>query len=109
MINKTHGIVEELKNRLIQQAIEPLKVFQYGSSVYNEDSFNSNLSDIDVLIIVNSINVEVRKQISNIAWEVGFEHDVFIHTVAMSEYEAFESPAKSSMFLQNIYNEGLLV
>jgi predicted nucleotidyltransferase len=106
MMSLSHTIVETFKEHLNQQKIPYQKIYWYGSSLHENPSVNT---DIDILIIVKKVDLETRKQISNTAWEIGFDHDVFIHTVVMSEYEAFESPEKSSLFMKNIQNEGVLV
>ena len=64
-------------------------------------------SDLDVCVVLDRLDADIRGTISDIAWEVGFEHDLLIFTVAFST-EMFErGPASASSLVRTILEEGV--
>ncbi len=77
-------IVTEFKDR-VRIVFPGADIYFYGSRVtgkHREDS------DYDLLVVLGEVNSQTRNTIYDIAWEIGFAHDVFISPVlaAMEEF-----------------------
>jgi len=102
---KDYEIAKRLKERLseITQIVE-FKVF--GSRAKGiEDKY----SDMDVFIEVENLNKELEDKISDIVWEVGFEHSIFISPLLFTRYEIENSPLRVSPIVKNIEEEGIRI
>jgi len=66
-------------------------------------------SDLDVCIVTNKLDEAKDKAIMEIAWEVGFAHDVIISTVTYSKEEFEQGPCSESLLVKNVLSEGVLV
>jgi len=66
-------------------------------------------SDLDVLVVVDSTNHEIEKYISDCAWETGFPEDVIIIPIIIGKDLLQNTPIKESIFIKNVYREGILV
>lgn len=100
-----HLVARELSKKvhdLVPSAIVKL----YGSAARGE---MEDLSDIDIYVeLPDEIDADaVKKQISDIAWEVGFEHGQVIQTVVYQRSEVWDSPLRSSPFIKAVMREGI--
>ena len=66
-------------------------------------------SDLDIFIKVDEINGTIRRQIQDIAWEIGFEHSIFIAPVIVSKKEIDDIELEYAPFYRNVLEEGILV
>ncbi|HNT89091.1 MAG TPA: hypothetical protein PKL84_14595, partial [Candidatus Hydrogenedentes bacterium] len=73
------------------------------------EGFPGAESDFDVLVLVDTLTKEMRRTISDCAWEVGFDAGVVITPVVMTREEAEESPERSSLFMVSVRKEGIPV
>lgn len=64
-------------------------------------------SDLDVCVVVDTLDDAIDQAIMKIAWEVGFENDVVISTVTCSKQEFDEGPCSESHLVQNILDAGV--
>jgi len=64
-------------------------------------------SDLDVCIVVPIINDDIDRKIMDIAWDVGFEHDVVISTVTYSRDEFETGPCSQSPLVKVVLKEGI--
>ncbi|PSN11568.1 nucleotidyltransferase domain-containing protein [filamentous cyanobacterium CCT1] len=64
-------------------------------------------SDLDICVVVDTLDRTTWKAISDIAWEVGFYHDVVITTVKYSRQQFESSPYTASPLVHNILAEGI--
>ena len=71
-------LAAKVRERLIEALGQPVKVIMYGSQARGDAT---KYSDIDLLVIVPSLNPDMRKLVSEIAWEVGFDAGKVISTV----------------------------
>lgn len=98
-------IAKELKERLA--AVVKLVDFRvFGSRARsNADEY----SDLDVFIEVESIDSEVKEQLQEIVWEVGFENYMVISALIFTRGEMENSPLRSSPIVKSIAEEGIRI
>jgi len=97
-------LASKVRERLSAELGQPVKVIMYGSQARGD---TTKESDIDLLIILPSINKDSSKIISDIAWEVGFDAGKLI-----SAFPVTEDGMKRFSFLpfyKNIKKEGIVV
>ena len=66
-------------------------------------------SDLDVLIVVAHLDHTIERYISDCAWEAGFPDDVVVVPIPISIDAIKNSPIRESIFIKNVYNEGIAV
>lgn len=88
---------------LVQQRIQPLDVRVFGSRARGDAAPDS---DLDVFVVVEHATSAVEKYISDCAWEAGFARDVVIVPVVVGK-DRIEGPLKESVFILNVYREGI--
>lgn len=100
-----YEIAKKLKERL--SVIVPLIDFRvYGSRARGNAA---EYSDMDVFIEVEKLDRALEDNIYDIAWEIGFENDVFISPMIFTRYEIEESPLRVSPIVKNISEEGVRI
>ncbi|MGB8658149.1 MAG: nucleotidyltransferase domain-containing protein [Candidatus Zixiibacteriota bacterium] len=105
MEQKDFEIAKELKARL-SKVVHLIDFRVFGSRARGD---NDQYSDMDVFIEVESLNKETKNTISDIVWEVGFQHFVVISPLTFTRHEIEESPLKASPIVENIVKEGVEV
>lgn len=63
-------LAKEVRIRLTKELGQPVKVIMFGSQARGDSKKDS---DIDLLVILPSIDARVTKLASDVAWEVGFD------------------------------------
>ena len=96
-------ILREFASRVRGQFPEA-QVRAFGSRVCGNADQES---DLDVCVVLSSFDEAADKKIIDIAWEVGFAHDVLISTVTFSAEEFTESPLSQSPLVQAIRRDGV--
>ncbi|MCU0913533.1 MAG: nucleotidyltransferase domain-containing protein [Planctomycetes bacterium] len=64
-------------------------------------------SDLDICLVVNHIDADLRERISEIAWEVGFENDVVLSTFVVTVEQLERGPLGVSPIIRQIEREGI--
>ncbi len=98
-------IAAELKRRLAR-VLPVLDLRVFGSRARGEAAPDS---DLDVFIKVEECTPEVRREIDEIAWEVGFEMDRIISTVVATPEQLEHGPLGASPLVSKIEREGVAV
>ena len=105
MNDKDLQIVERFKELVSKKVkIHELKVF--GSRARGDANPES---DLDVLVVVEQLDHTIERYISDCAWEAGFPEDVIVMPVAISLDTLRNSPIRESVFIKNVYREGIAV
>jgi predicted nucleotidyltransferase len=68
---------------------------------------NAPDSDLDLFIELEEVTPELREQISEIAWEVGFEMDRVICTVVATRKDLKQSAMGANLLVFHVEQEGV--
>jgi len=104
MNNRDLNIARNFK-QLVQQRVTPLDVRVFGSRARGDATADS---DLDVFVVVEDATRDIEKYVSDCAWEAGFEQDVVVVPVVVSQ-DKIKGPLKESVFIINVYREGITV
>lgn len=66
-------------------------------------------SDLDVLVVTENLDHSIEKYISECAWEAGFPNDIIVMPVMMCAETLRNSPVRESVFIENVFREGISV
>jgi hypothetical protein len=64
---------------------------------------------MDVFIEVKYLNNELKKKISDIVWDIGYEHLIVISYVIFTKKEIENSPSRESLIVKKIMDEGIRI
>jgi len=93
----------EFKRRA--DALVPILQFHVFGSRARGDATEG--SDLDVFLVVDHIDANLRRRISEIAWEVGFENDVVLSTFVVTAEQLERGPIGVSPIVRQIEKEGV--
>jgi predicted nucleotidyltransferase len=93
----------EFKRRVA--ALVPILQFSVFGSRARGDATDG--SDLDVFLVVDHIDADLREKISEIAWEVGFENDVVLSTFVVTVEQLEHGPVGVSPIIRQIEKEGV--
>ena len=105
MQEKELKVVERFKH-LVSQKVKIIELRVFGSRVRGNATEES---DLDVFIVVDRLDHSIEKYISDCAWEAGFPEDIIIMPVTVSLDTLRNSPIRESVFIKNVYHEGIAV
>ncbi len=93
----------EFKRRVAAVATV-LQFWAFGSRARGDATAGS---DLDVFLVVDRIDVDLRERISEVAWEVGFENDVVLSTFVVTVQQLERGPMGVSPIVRQIEKEGV--
>ena len=96
-------IVREFQRRLAD-VVPVLDLRVFGSRARGDAAPDS---DLDVFIELEECSPELRRRISEIAWEVGFEMDRVISTVVTTRSELEHGAMGANPLVPSIEREGI--
>ncbi len=98
-------VVKRFKELVMQRVrIHELRVF--GSRARGDASADS---DLDILVVVDQLDRTMERYISDCAWEAGFPEDIVVVPIPISLDALKNRPLRSSVFIKNVYHEGIAV
>jgi len=105
MQEKDLRVIEKFK-LLVSQKAKLLEIRVFGSRARGDVTPES---DLDVLVVVDYLDHSIERYISDCAWEAGFPEDVIVMPIVISMDTLKNSPMRESVFLKNVYREGIAV
>ncbi|MBI4620940.1 MAG: nucleotidyltransferase domain-containing protein [Desulfobacterales bacterium] len=103
LTKKDNKILNEFAS-LVRERFSDARVWAFGSRTKGE---STQESDLDVCVVVKRLDDLVDRAIMDIAWQVGFEHDIIISTVTYSQQEFETGPCSKSTLVQNVLSAGV--
>ncbi|MBF0236542.1 MAG: nucleotidyltransferase domain-containing protein [SAR324 cluster bacterium] len=105
LLDKDRQIATIFRDRLKQ--ITPILEFKvFGSRVRGDFTEES---DLDIYVKTVSMNNALRYQISDLAWEIGFENDRVIGTFVTTESQIRQGAQGANPLIAQIEKEGVEV
>jgi predicted nucleotidyltransferase len=105
MTQRDYEIAKTLKERL-SEVVGLIDFRVFGSRARGDED---EYSDMDVFVEVESIDRELKEKISDIVWQVGFDHFIVISPLIFTRNEIENSPLRASPIVRNIMEEGVAV
>ena len=105
MLSKRDNEILDEFASMVRERFPDARIWAFGSrtrGVATEES------DLDVCVVVDRMDDSVDRAIMDIAWEVGFKHDIIISTVTYSQQEFETGPCSESTLVQNVLNAGVV-
>lgn len=92
----------------IRAQVREAKIILYGSAARGE---MEEFSDIDIYVELPDFcdSRFMERQISDIAWEIGFENDKIIQAVVYRKSDVWETPRRSSPFIKAVHSGGVVL
>lgn len=105
MKERDREIALELKRRLSERVpLLDLRVF--GSRARGD---SDEYSDMDVYVLVEKMDKDLKQMIRDIIWEVGFENFTVISPLLFTKDEIENTPLRSSQIVRNITEDGVRI
>jgi len=100
-------IAKELANRL-KIIVPDFKMLLYGSYARGQATSDS---DIDIYIEVPQryFSYDLKNKVTNLAWELSFINETVIQISLYSDEQVWNTPRRSSPFINSIMKEGILI
>lgn len=103
MTERDRAILNQFAAKVRQQ-FSDAQIWAFGSRARGDAQPDS---DLDICVVVEKLDQNIREKISYIAWETGFDNDLLITTVKFSRQKFEDSPCSTSPLVRNILREGV--
>lgn len=112
MSNNIKNILEEYVKGLLKIIGKDLKkVILYGSYARNEQNKDGEISDIDIMILVDSKEEKIKeleKKVIDYSYDLDLQYDILLSPI-IENIKNYENRRKYMSFYKNIENEGVLL
>lgn len=112
MSNRMKNILEEYVNGLFKIIGKNLKqVILYGSYARGEQDENGEISDIDIMILVDVTEEKIKeleKKVIDYSYDLDLEYDILLSPI-VENIENYNNRTKYMSFYKNVKNEGVLL
>lgn len=112
MSNKIKNILEEYVKGLLKIIGKDLRqVILYGSYARGEQDKNGEISDIDIMILVDLNEEEIKeieKKVIDYSYDLDLEYDILLSPI-IENIENYKNKTKYMAFYKNVENEGVLL
>lgn len=96
-------VIDEFAGR-VRERFPEASVWAYGSRARGTGSEGS---DFDVCVVIERLDQEADRLLSDIAWEVGFRHDRVISVIPFCRDEFERGPSSESGLVRAVAREGI--
>lgn len=104
MLSATDRNIATTFKRRLRSVSAVLDMRVYGSRARGDAAPDS---DLDIYIELESITPQLRRQISEVAWEVGLEMDRMISTLVVTREQLEHGPMGVNPIILNVQAEGV--
>ena len=112
MTGKIKSILEEYVNGLFKMIGKELKqVILYGSYARGDQNKNGEISDIDIMILVDLDAEQIKKlekKVIDYSYDLDLKYDILLSPI-IENVDNYNNRAKYIAFYKNIQNEGVLL
>lgn len=105
-IQKKDLAIMQMFKSLVSMKVNAWEIRMFGSRARGKATSES---DMDVLVVVDLLTYEIEKYISECAWNAGFPDDVVVVPIVIARDMLVNTAIKDSVFIQNVFREGVLV
>lgn len=104
MLSSQDKRIAKLYKTRLEKLTPLIRMLVYGSRARGNALPDS---DLDIFIEAPSVTPELRRKISEVAWEIGFRNNVVISTFVVTTKSLTESPIGANPILKAIEDEGI--
>lgn len=105
MNRKDLVIALELKRRL-SRIVSLIDLRVFGSRARGD---SDEYSDMDVYVLVENMDKDLKQRVRDIIWEVGFENFIVISPLLFTKDEIENTAMRSSQIVRNIIEDGVRI
>jgi uncharacterized protein len=88
----------------VRQQFPDARVWAFGSRV---NGTATEGSDLDVCVVLNTLNHSIDHDVMKLAWQIGFDHNLLISPVTYSTEEFERGPCSQSSLVYAILGHGV--
>ena len=112
MSNRMKNILEEYVNGLFKIIGKNLKqVILYGSYARGEQDREEEISDIDIMILVDLDEEDIKKiekEVIDYSYDLDLKYDILLSPI-IENIENYKNRVRYMAFYKNVENEGVLL
>jgi uncharacterized protein len=102
MLSSDRIIIDQFASR-VRELFPEAKIWAFGSRARGDAQPDS---DFDICVVLASEDLETRRKIQHVAWEVAFEHGMVFQTLVFSDAEFSTGPSAADPLVKTILREG---
>jgi uncharacterized protein len=88
----------------VRQHFPAARIWAFGSRARGDATWDS---DLDICVVLNRCDRHIDHLVGQIAWEVGFDHELVIMPICFSKEEFEHGPMSESTLVMNIVRDGI--